>query len=100
MKYVCPHCHDVVTCKWWESKAKLQCKNCHKLVFESVKQKLSYVTFASALLGILSIVYIMEMLRVFIWIKIPLLIVVLAILALLVSTIESIICKDLSAGEK
>lgn len=99
MKYVCPHCNQAVTCKWWESKTKLQCKHCSKFVFESVKQKLSFVSFISALLGILSIYVFMEVVKLSLLIRLPLLILTLIILGLFISTIEKIICRDIPSSK-
>ena len=97
MKYSCPHCNETITCKWYESKTKLQCKRCSKFVFESVKQKLSFVSFVSALCGILSIFFFMEVMTGSLYIRIPMLLISLTVLVILVATIEKMICSSITS---
>ncbi len=100
MKYVCPHCHQTVSCKWYESKVKLQCKHCSKFVFDAVKQKLSVVSFISALIGILSLFFYMEIMQGSLLIRLPLLVITLVVLALVISYIEKIICNTVTTSSK
>jgi len=97
MNYVCPHCKQTVSNKWYQSKVKLQCKSCNKFVFESVKKKLNQVSFVLTLLAIFSIIYFMDIMIAAPWIKVSLLVASLSLIYIIITILENKICASVTS---
>ena len=99
MNYVCPHCKQTVSNKWYQSKVKLQCKSCNRFVFESVKKKLNQVSFVLTLLAIFSIIYFMDIMVADAWIKISLLVASLLLIFFIITILENKICSSVTSSK-